>query len=96
MLAFYLFAASAAKTAEDGHANGTRLAASAQVKTGGTSDLFDFDGMVADAGTMAKADLGEAPRFIAFASTSMPPAALKAMMDDVPRAGGVVVAQPQE
>ena len=84
-------ATSAAKTAEDGHANGGRLAASARVKFGGTGDVFDFDGMVADAGTMAKVDLGEAPRFIAFASTSMPPAALKAMMDDVPRAGGVVV-----
>ena len=84
-------ATSAAKTAEDGHTNGARLAASARIKTGRTSDVFDFDGMVADAGAMARADLGEAPRFIAFASTAMPPAALKAMMDDVPRAGGVVV-----
>ena len=31
------------------------------------------------------------PRFIAFASLSMPPAALRAMADDVGRAGGVVV-----
>ncbi len=84
-------ATSAAKTAEDGHANGARLAASAPVKTSWTSDVFDFDVTVADAGTLAKADLGDAPRLIAFASTSMPPAALKAMMDDVPRAGGVVV-----
>ena len=47
--------------------------------------------MVADAGTMASEGLGEAPRFIAFASLSMPPAALRAMADDVARAGGVVV-----
>ena len=56
-----------------------------------TSDIFDFDTMVADAGTMAKGTLGEAPRFIAFASLSMPPSALRAMVDDVTRAGGVVV-----
>ena len=84
-------ARSAAKSAEDGHANGARLSAAARTHPGRTGDVFDFDGMVANAGAMAKADLGEAPRFIAFASTSIPPAALKAMMDDVPRAGGVVV-----
>jgi conjugal transfer pilus assembly protein TrbC len=84
-------AESAARTAEGGYANGARLAATARIVTGKTGSVFDFDTMVADAGTMAKAGLGEAPRFIAFASTSMPPAALKAMIDDVPRAGGVVV-----
>jgi conjugal transfer pilus assembly protein TrbC len=51
---------------------------------------FDFDKMIADAGTMAKGGLGEAPRFIAFASMSMPPEALRAMIDDVGRAGGIV------
>lgn len=56
-----------------------------------SEDVFDFDKMVADAGTMASEGLGEAPRFIAFASLSMPPAALRAMADDVARAGGVVV-----
>lgn len=84
-------AAPAARTAEGGHANGARLTATARTVTGETGSVFDFDTMVADAGVMAKAGLGEAPRFIAFASTSMPPAALKAMIDDVPRAGGVVV-----
>ncbi|MDE8652247.1 type-F conjugative transfer system pilin assembly protein TrbC [Novosphingobium album (ex Liu et al. 2023)] len=54
-------------------------------------DVFDFDKMVADAGTVASEGLGEAPRFIAFASLSMPPAALRTMADDVARAGGVVV-----
>jgi conjugal transfer pilus assembly protein TrbC len=52
---------------------------------------FDFDAMVADAGEAARADLGEAPRFIAFASTAMPAVSLKAMIGDVTRAGGVVV-----
>ena len=51
---------------------------------------FDFDRMVADAGTMTSAGMGEAPRFIAFASLSMPPAALRAMIDDVTKAGGIV------
>lgn len=52
---------------------------------------FDFDTMIADAGTVTTGDMGEAPRFIAFASTSMPPATLRQMIDDVGRAGGVVV-----
>ena len=51
---------------------------------------FDFDQMVAAAGTAVKGNLGEAPRFIAFASLSMPPAALKQMIRDVNAAGGVV------
>ena len=54
-------------------------------------DIFDFDRMVVDAGAMATSELGEAPRFIAFASLSMPPAALKQMIRDVNAAGGVVV-----
>jgi conjugal transfer pilus assembly protein TrbC len=55
------------------------------------SDLiFDFDQMVAAAGTAAKGNLGGAPRFIAFASLSMPPAALRDMISRVNAAGGVV------
>lgn len=77
-------------SAEAGKANGRRYAgALPRPKAGDTS--FDFDRMVADAGDMAKDGLGEAPRFIAFASFSMPPQALRQMMDDVTRAGGVVV-----
>lgn len=52
--------------------------------------IFDFDQMVAAAGTAAKGNLGEAPRFIAFASLSMPPAALRDMITRVNAAGGVV------
>ena len=55
-----------------------------------SQDIFDFDRMVVDAGTMATGEFGEAPRFIAFASLSMPPAALKQMIRDVNAAGGVV------
>jgi conjugal transfer pilus assembly protein TrbC len=52
--------------------------------------IFDFDQMVAAAGTAAKGNLGEAPRFIAFASLSMPPQALRDMITRVNAAGGVV------
>jgi conjugal transfer pilus assembly protein TrbC len=79
-------------TASEGEANGhryTELARKAERPS--TSDTFDFDKMVADAGTIAAKDLGAAPRFIAFASSSMPTASLKTMLHDVTRAGGVVV-----
>lgn len=52
--------------------------------------IFDFDQMVAAAGLAAKGNLGEAPRFIAFASLSMPSAALRDMIGRVNAAGGVV------
>lgn len=63
----------------------------AKAKRPGPDSTFDFDKMLADASTMTSENMGQAPRFIAFASTSMPPAALRAMIDDVARAGGVVV-----
>jgi len=73
--------------------HGKRYASkAAKTKWSPASDsTFDFDKMLADAGSMASENMGQAPRFIAFASTSMPPAALRAMIDDVVRAGGVVV-----
>ena len=54
--------------------------------------VFDFDQMVADAGT-ARAGPASAngPRFIAFASMSMPVGALRAMIRDVSNAGGFIV-----
>lgn len=79
---------SAAEAQAHGQRYTGQAARSAQAESG---DVFDFDKMVADAGTMEAKGLGEAPRFIAFASLSMPPAALRAMADDVARAGGVVV-----
>jgi conjugal transfer pilus assembly protein TrbC len=63
----------------------------AKAKRPGPDSTFDFDKMLANAGAMTSESMGQAPRFIAFASTSMPPAALRAMIDDVARAGGVVV-----
>ncbi|WP_260807034.1 type-F conjugative transfer system pilin assembly protein TrbC [Sphingorhabdus sp. SMR4y] len=40
---------------------------------------------------MAQANLGDAPRFIAFASLSMPPQSLKKLVHDTSAAGGVTV-----
>ena len=52
---------------------------------------FDFDRMIAEVNSDTRQALAESPRFIAFASLTMPPASLKAMLVDVPQAGGVVV-----
>ena len=82
--------AEASQSAENGKANGQRYAGVARRPAAADAD-FDFDRMVADAGDMAMQGMGEAPRFIAFASLSMPSEALRQMMDDVTRAGGVVV-----
>ena len=83
--------AEATASAEAGKTNGRGYANEPKPR-GQTSDpTFDFDRMVVDASDMAKNGLGEAPRFIAFASLSMPATALRQMMDDVTRAGGVVV-----
>ncbi len=79
-------------SAADAQAHGRRFAGeAARSARPDPAQTFDFDRMVADAGTMASESMGEAPRFIAFASLSMPPAALRAMIDDVTRAGGVIV-----
>lgn len=82
--------ADAASSAEGAKANG-RTYAGQTPRPAAAGSAFDFDRMVADAGDMAKDSLGEAPRFIAFASLSMPPQSLRQMMDDVAKAGGVVV-----
>ena len=79
-------------SAADAQAHGRRFAGeAAKSARPDPAQAFDFDRMVADAGAMASEGMGEAPRFIAFASTSMPPAALRTMIDDVTRAGGVIV-----
>ena len=56
-----------------------------------TGEVLDFDAMVRAQADAEKAALGESPRFIAFASLSMPPAALKTLVRDMGRAGGVTV-----
>ena len=83
--------AEATASAQDGKSNGWRYANEPKPRPKPGDPTFDFDRMVLDAGDMAKQGMGEAPRFIAFASLSMPAPALRQMMDDVTRAGGVVV-----
>jgi len=56
-----------------------------------TDAVLDFDTMIAGQAAAEKASLGSSPRFIAFASLSMPPAALKALVRDMTRSGGVTV-----
>lgn len=83
----------ARQAAEGAADNGARYTAAAEASGGKPDDsqAFDFDRMIADAGGMAEAELSGQPRLIAFASTSMPKAALVAMIADVGKAGGVVV-----
>ena len=57
--------------------------------TGGPKGVFDFDQMIADAGAAQRVN-ASGPRFIVFASTSIPPASLKPLLRDVARAGGIV------
>lgn len=69
-----------------------RRAAYAQSITPAPSDApLNFDAMIAEQAEAEKASLAASPRFIAFASLSMPPAALKALVRDMTRAGGVTV-----
>lgn len=83
---------SAKASAQAGEANGSRYASTAKAAPRPSPGLpFDFDRLVADTADFDEARIGEAPRFIAFASVSMPAPALKAMIADVAQAGGVVV-----
>ena len=59
--------------------------------SGQSNGTFDFEAMVKNRAEAEKAPLSEGPRFIAFASLSMPPEALKALVRDMGRAGGVTV-----
>jgi conjugal transfer pilus assembly protein TrbC len=78
--------------ADQAKAHGQQYARTTPTAAPQPSDpIFDFDQMVAAAGTAGKGNLGEAPRFIAFASLSMPPQALRDMITRVNAAGGVVV-----
>jgi conjugal transfer pilus assembly protein TrbC len=52
---------------------------------------FDFDEIIKGASRNVAGTKGYAPQFIAFASLSMPPAALRQLIADTARAGGVVV-----
>ncbi len=52
---------------------------------------FDFDEIIKGASQNVAGTRGDAPQFIAFASLSMPPAALRQLIADTAKAGGVVV-----
>ncbi len=72
-------------------AEANRAAYVKTVATSETGEVLDFDAMVRAQADAEKAALGQSPRFIAFASLSMPPAALKTLVRDMGRAGGVTV-----
>ncbi len=80
-------AADARTTVASGEANHQRYA-EAQGKAAGASEL---DRMMAD--VTGKAQGGDAPQFIVFASLSMPPESLKPLIRDVSKAGGAIVFQ---
>jgi len=81
--------AQAAASAAAARANAARQARTAAVSTR-PGDAFDFDAMVAASAREAVSS-ENAPRLVAFASLSMPAASLRQMIDEVGRAGGVVV-----
>lgn len=83
------FRAEALAAHQAGTENMKRVAAS-DLPTGPGGPI-DFDAIVEGAAQNLAAKSGEAPQFIAFASLSMPPAALKQMIRDTAAAGGIVV-----
>jgi conjugal transfer pilus assembly protein TrbC len=64
--------------------------AKADLPTNGDG-AFDFDEIIKGASGNVAGTKGDAPQFIAFASLSMPPAALRQLIADTAKAGGVVV-----
>lgn len=58
---------------------------------GGPAGPIDFDALIRDASANLAAKRGSAPLVLAFVSLSMPPDALKPLVRDIARAGGVVV-----
>ena len=71
--------------------NAQGYAASLPAKAPAVEETFDFDAMIREQAVAQKEGLGERPRFIAFASLSMPAPALKALVRDMDRAGGITV-----
>lgn len=72
-------------------ADANRAAYAQSVVAAPSEGALDFDGMIAAQAAAETASLGQGPRFIAFASLSMPPAALRSLVRDMGRAGGVTV-----
>ena len=76
----------------DARANRERYAASLDpLQDARADEPFDFDEMIRGQAAAAKTGFGQAPRFIAFASLSMPPPSLTALVRDMRRAGGITV-----
>lgn len=73
------------------HALDNRAAYADNVHATPSSGPLDFDTMIRAQADAEVAAMGEAPRFIVFASLSMPEVSLKALVRDVTRAGGVTV-----
>lgn len=69
--------------------NRAQYAASAQAAV--DEGPLDLDGMIRAQADAEGASLSETPKFIAFASLGMPEAALKALVRDASKAGGVTV-----
>lgn len=57
----------------------------------GPEGPIDFDEIVGGAASNIGAGTGEAPQLMAFASLSMPPKALRVLIEDTAKAGGIVV-----
>ena len=72
-------------------ARANQAAYTAAIQDGPAQAALDFDAMIAAQAKAETASLGTSPRFIAFASLSMPEASLKALVRDMNRAGGVTV-----
>jgi conjugal transfer pilus assembly protein TrbC len=69
----------------------TRAAYAASTAPDGDGGVLDLDAMVRAQAAAERASLGDTPRFIAFVSLSIPPDALKALVADIARAGGISV-----
>ena len=94
------FADQVGKRGDEFKDDATEMARGARANTPPTSSsgstvkpgVFDFDALIADAAQVkAGRKSFNGPQFYAFASLSMPAPALKALIADVGRAGGVVV-----
>jgi conjugal transfer pilus assembly protein TrbC len=72
-------------------AQANRAAYVASVGAESSGEVLDFDAMVREQAAAERSALGTSPRFIAFASLSMPEASLKALVQDMARADGVTV-----
>ena len=83
------FREDAASVRAEGTQNMERIA-TASLPTG-PSGPIDFDEIVSGAAANVGVGTGEAPQLIVFASLSMPPKSLRALIEDTARAGGVVV-----